>query len=207
MRVRASVVDIGSYVPKEADKFVVDTNVWLPLTYTTIGQVNVANHRTADASYEQFVKQALNSGCTLHWSPTSFCEIAHTIERTERDLYNATQRNAVGQKTYRHERDRERVRVITATKAAWRLVTNMATGIALNLDDVAMADLAIDFNVRRVDAYDQFFITAMQQASVLNVLTNDKDFVTVPGICVMTSDPSALAAAGAESKLATTLIA
>lgn len=206
MRIRASVLDLSSYAPKPSDKFVVDTNVWLPLAYARIRQGQAKNIRVADASYEAFVKQALTNGALLYWAPSSFCEIANCIERTERDLYSAAEKTKIGQKTYRHERNTERVKVVLAIKTAWRIVTGMATGLPLNLDDKAMTDLAADFNLRRVDAYDQFLVTAMQQANILNILTNDADFASVTGICIVTSNSVAIAEAQAAGKLATDLI-
>ncbi|MEA5577670.1 hypothetical protein [Anabaena sp. UHCC 0451] len=55
--------------------------------------------------------------------------------------------------------------------------------------------------VNYLDGYDLFILESMGQESIDKIITDDGDFVTVPGIQVFTANPRAIAAANNQGKL------
>jgi hypothetical protein len=54
-----------------------------------------------------------------------------------------------------------------------------------------------------LDGYDLITIEAMHQNGIKHIITDDKDFLTVPGIVVLTANNNAVQAARAAGKLIT----
>jgi hypothetical protein len=73
-------------------------------------------------------------------------------------------------------------------QAAWSQVKAIATPITLTLDQVT-TDAALNrFSLELLDGYDLFFLETMQKEGISQVITDDGDFVTVPGIKVFTAN-------------------
>jgi hypothetical protein len=119
--VQADVVDITADTPKAGDVFLVDTNVWYWLTYP-----NATSFIPSQLSeYPGYLNKALGAQSRIHHSGLSLAELAHLIEKTEREIYG----KAVGQikpKEYRHNLSGERSRVYSEIQAAWGQVTALA---------------------------------------------------------------------------------
>ena len=71
----------------------------------------------------------------------------------------------------------------------------------LDINAAMLDDAIIDYRNWCVDPYDLFMIRSLSSDGVGFVLTDDKDFVTVPGIQVITLNRSALRAAKACGRL------
>jgi hypothetical protein len=70
--------------------------------------------------------------------------------------------------------------------------------------DSTMTDAALSrFETQPVDGYDLFLIEAVVRAGIVQVITDDGDYCTVPGITVFTGNQTVLTAATAQGKLRT----
>ena len=68
-------------------------------------------------------------------------------------------------------------------------------------DSVTDAALA-RFQTQPLDGYDLYLLDAMQKANHPQILTDDGDFCTVPGIQLFTANQNVINAAAAQGRLA-----
>jgi predicted nucleic acid-binding protein len=205
--VRASVVDIRADAPRATDSFLVDTNVWFWLVYSP-----ATNQRYASADYENYVKLVFRVKAKLFRCELSMTELAHQIENAERETYeraHATQKPAtfpgvtgwLKPKEFRHNFPVERSIVAAQTRTAWHNVKNMAPqSLGIPVDDATTEAALTRFQTQPLDGYDLLMVENMAKAGVVQVLTDDGDFCTVPGIQMFTANPRVVAAAFAQGK-------
>lgn len=194
--VRADVFDIQVDSPQQGDIFLVDTNVWYWLTYPP-----ASLSAPYQLSYSSYITATITANATLCCSGLSLAELAHLIEREEQKLSSYS---SVKTKEYRHNYPSARAKVVSEVQAAWNQVKNIyALLITVTLDE-ATADAALTrFSTQCLDGYDLFILESMSQESLTKIITDDGDYVTVPGIQVFTANPGAIAAARNQGKLIT----
>lgn len=195
--IRSNVVDIRKDSPKSEDVFMVDTNVWYWMTYSKAS-------RTAwpyqISHYPAYIGKALASKSQLCKCGLSLEELSHRIEKTEYDIFARTQ-SKLRPKEYRHNYPAERLNVVTEIQAAWGQVKSMAKAIDVTIDtnstDRALTRMASE----PLDGYDLFILEAISQAGIVNVITDDGDYVTVPGIQLFTANKNVIKTARNQGKL------
>jgi predicted nucleic acid-binding protein len=192
--VQAEIVDIRSDTPKKEDIFLVDTNVWYWQTYTN---ASTSSRLYQITDYPSYVAKAISANSLLLYCGLSLAELAHNIEQTERQIFSPT----IKVKEYRHNYPAERTKVIAEVQAAWSQVisTAVCTDILVNeaIGNVALAR----FQTQLLDGYDLLMLEAMDKAGVTQIITDDGDYVSVPGIKVFTANTGALAAASSQGQL------
>jgi hypothetical protein len=97
LTIQAEVFDICSDIPRQDDIFLVDTNVWLWQTYTN-AIASSPNAPDKIRAYTPYLSQARRNGATLVYSGLILAELAHVIEKTERQIYNQQTRSSLGAK-------------------------------------------------------------------------------------------------------------
>ncbi|AFZ58529.1 PIN domain-containing protein [Anabaena cylindrica FACHB-243] len=200
--VKADVIDITVDSPQKGDIFLVDTNVWYWLTYPPASSPAIPtdqlNYRL---NYSNYVTDTDAVGGTLCCSSLSLAELSHIIEREEQKL--STYRS-INKKEYRHNYPSERSRVVSQVQKAWNQVQNTyAVLMNLTLNQATLNAALTQFSNQCLDGYDLFILESMRQESIDKIITDDGDFVTVPGIQVFTANPRAIAAANNQGKLIT----
>lgn len=197
-RIQADVVDIRHDRVRSSDRFLVDTNVWFwtaypygaPLPYQEI-------------YYLPYVQQAKSSSVQLYYSNLSLAELAHLIEKSERDVYSQTQQQDIETKAYRHNYPAERTNVVTQIRDVWNIVHAFAQTLPTSVDDTATDAALARMPTEALDGYDLFIVEAMSSAGISQVITDDGDYVTVAGIQVFTANRNVLDQALAQGKLLT----
>jgi len=198
--VMASVVDIKTDTPKPDDVFFVDSNVWYWLTYSRHGLSAPPPSPHQLRNYPQYLAKAYAAKAKLLRCGLSLSELAHLIEKTEREIYNRTNQTVLP-KEYRHNLPNERQKVVAEIQSAWAQVKSIAGTIDVNVNDASTDTALTDFSTLPVDAYDLFMINAIQTAGIVKVITDDGDYSSVPGIQIFTSNPAVLNAARLQGKL------
>ena len=201
--VRAEVVDLRTDTVKPTDVFLVDTNVWYWLTYPRASQTPQPPAYYQTRYYPNYVKSARKAGARLLFCGTVFAELAHRIESDEHKFFNATLVAPISGKDFRHNYPRARHDVQDEVAIAWGQVTSIAGIAAVPLDDATIITTATLFGQVGLDGYDLIAVEAMRQNGVTHIITDDKDFLTVPGIVVLTANNAAIQAAQAAGKLVT----
>jgi predicted nucleic acid-binding protein len=194
--VQAEVVDIQSDTPKQDDIFLVDTNVWYWLTYTKASTSAQAYQITA---YPSYLAKAISAQALLLYCGLSLAELAHNIEQTERNIFSATLKS----KEYRHNYPEQRSNVVAEVEAAWNQVTSIAASTEITVDETTTNASLTRFQTQPLDGYDLLILEAMAQAGTVKVITDDGDYVTVPGIQVFTANYNVITAARNQGKLLT----
>lgn len=196
--VQAEVVDIRQDKPRPGDSFLVDTQVWLWVTYTkATGNPNQVRR------YPVYVSQARHAGAKLFWCGLSLAEVAHQIEVIEREIFvrSNPQHGPIKPKEFRHNFPAGRANVVAEVRAAWAMVSSMASSIATTIDEPAAATALTRFQTQPLDGYDLFMLEAATKAGIGQILSDDGDFSTVPNIRVFTANDTVISRARASGKL------
>jgi hypothetical protein len=77
----------------------------------------------------------------------------------------------------------------------------LASSTDLLVNDDLIKAVAARLRTQEVDGYDYLLLEAMQAAGIAYIITDDLDYITVPGITVFTANPTALDLARTHKKL------
>jgi len=194
--IQAEVIDIRRDRPQINDRFLVDTNVWFWLLYPYASPL--AYQRMF---YPAYISKASSANAQFYRANLALAELAHLIERTERDKYNAAQQLNVAAKEYRHNYPSEHTNVVTQIQGVWDGVKQIAQMLPASIDDTAAAAVLARMPTEALDGYDLFIVEAMVSAGISQVITDDGDYVTVAGVQVFTANRNVLDQALAQGKL------
>jgi hypothetical protein len=194
--VKAEVVNIQFDTPQKDDIFLVDTNVWYWLTYTP-ASTSARSYQSND--YSAYLRKIISAQGLLLYCGLSLAELAHNIEKAERAIFSTI----LNTKEYRHNDPTERANVVAEVVAAWGQVTSIAESIDVTIDEITTNASLTRFQTQLLDGYDLLFLEAMDKAGVVQVITDDGDYVTVPGIKVFTANRNVITAARNQGKLIT----
>lgn len=200
--IQADIVDITADIPKAVDVFLVDTNVWYWMTYSRASQSTRPPAYYQTSKYPLYTNSALNIGSRIFQSGLSLAELTHLIEKAEKEIYEAAN-GTIGTKAYRHNLANERKQVRAEVQAAWGQVTSLADPLALPIDGTTTSNALNRFHTDKVDGYDLFILESMRKHGVVQVITDDGDFATVPDIQVFTANRGVINAARDQGKLQT----
>lgn len=192
--VQAEVVDIRSDHPKKDDIFLVDTNVWYWLTYSN-ASISAKYYQITD--YPTYIAKSLAAQSLLLYCGLSLSELAHNIEQAEKNIFSL----ALKLKEYRHNYPARRANVVAEIQAAWSQVTSIAVSTDITVDEATTNTALTRFSTQPLDGYDLLILEAMDKAGIVQVITDDGDYVTVPGIRVFTANQNVITAAINQSKL------
>lgn len=197
--IHANVVDIRTDSPSAEDVFLVDTNVWYWMTYTRASLVG--QPETHQRIYPSFASKALTTNAQLYQCGLTLPELAHIIEKSEREIFARRNGRKIETKEYRHNYPAERLNVVNEVESAWGQVKTMAAPLDILIDET-LTDAALSrFKKERLDGYDLFILEAMFSKKIIQIITDDGGFATVPGITVFTANRNVITAARQQSKL------
>jgi hypothetical protein len=197
--IASDVVDITTDVPVPEDSFFIDSNVWFWMTYTKTSPWAI--NRTKE--YPAFVQKALKVNSKLYRCGLSFSELASIIEKSEYDIFNkcTTATAQPNMKEFRHNFHTERSAVVAEVQAAWVQVKNMAMPMNTVVDDLLVDNAVLRFDRHPLGGYDVFYVEEMLKTRIVQIITDDGDFATVPGISVFTTNRNVISAAKTQGKL------
>jgi len=197
--VQAEVVDITADTPRAGDAFLVDTNVWYWLTYP-----KATSHIPEQISYyHNYLDSTSSASAKIFYSGLTLAELSHVIEKTEREIYERDIDGNIKPKEFRHNLADQRRRVVSEVRVAWAQVTSLAESLAVTIDSPTTTAALKRLQTEKVDGYDLFILETMQDHGVVQIITDDGDFATVPGIQVFTANRNVIQAARAQGKLLT----
>jgi hypothetical protein len=198
--VRAQVIDIRTDIPRSTDALLVDTNVWYWHVYPSAGALPGSATPGQMRLYSDYLRQSLAVGAIAYHTGLCLAELAHLIEQNERNAY-ASAVASVTSKEYRHNLPSERTRVVREVQDAWARVKVQSRSLPLVINDPTTDAALVRFATQPVDGFDLFLLEALSSAGLRQVLTDDGDFCTVPGLEVFTANPRVVAAARAAGLL------
>jgi len=200
--VQADVIDIQRDQPRDTDTFLVDSNVWYWVAYPRSNQSSRPPAQYQMSNYPAYVNAALNTRARLLRCGLSLAELSHLIEKTEREIFSrgvgGIQPNET--KVFRHNYPTRRASVVGEVEAAWASIKSLAEPMTATIDEPTTDAALTRFKTQLVDGYDLFILEAMAANGVVQVITDDGDFVTVPGIQVFTSNRHVIQAATTQGR-------
>ncbi len=200
--IAADIIDVRVDTPKAEDVFLVDSNVWYWMTYTKASLSNQQQTLRRVRDYSAFVNKAIAVSAKLYRCALSLAELAHLIEKSERKIFEKTF-GQIRPKEHRHNHPKERSNVVNEVQAAWGQVKTMTLSLDVTIND-AITDAALArFEKECVDGYDLFFLEAMSNGKVIQIITDDGDFATVSGIRVFTANQNVITTAQNQGKFVT----
>lgn len=199
--VRASVIDLRTDTPTNNDSFIVDTNVWLWLLYPPLSQNSSGNQKQQAIDYPSYFKLALSANSFLYSTGLVFAELAHNIERTEKNIYDSNLAKPLDTKVYRHDYPKQRAKVTSLVSDAWSDILSYSKLLDINLNNTFMSEASSFFPSVELDGYDAFTAQLAIQSSTKQIITDDGDFASVPGLTVFTANPKVINLAAKAGKL------
>ncbi|WP_242317086.1 PIN domain-containing protein [Bacillus cereus group sp. BfR-BA-01489] len=203
MIIRAEgIIDIRNDSPREGDVFFVDTNVWFWLTYdrASSGDSKPLVYQITD--YPNYIDASLVIGAKMYRSGLSLPEIAHQIERVEREIFNRSNEKDIRTKEFRKNYPAERQKVVEEIEISWEQIKQL--GIALENEvinetttDQALLRLKNEF----IDGYDLFLLEFAMGYGIKNIISDDSDLASVPGIYLYTANENVINEAEKQNKL------
>jgi predicted nucleic acid-binding protein len=188
LTVRAQVVDIRADKPQSTDVFLVDTNAWYWLFYPRATQTPNGPQAHQLTDYPGYLKAAMSARSALNCYALSFSELAHNIEKSEREIYEVQAGKVIRSKDFRHDYAGQRRKVVSLINDTWADVLSVGSLLDLTLDASFMKSALSLFPSAGLDGYDLFMAEAALQANITQVVTDDGDYATVPGLTVFTAN-------------------
>jgi predicted nucleic acid-binding protein len=203
--VRANVVDIKTDRPQKSDRFLIDTNAWYWLAYSRSEETLRPPKTYQITQYPRYIHAALKEMSNLFWSGLSMAELTTLIERSEYDIFcqkNQLEPNLFPLKEYRHDHPSERAnQLIPRIIIAWNFVENVGQCLESIIHQETVTQAIEDLKNQEVDGYDGLMVHAAKTANISQIITDDIDFITVPGITVFTANRNAISVAKSQNKL------
>jgi hypothetical protein len=112
--IQAEVIDLRSDRPQSSDSFLVDTNVWYWLTYSRASQSGHPPKSYQLNRYPAYMGKAQSANAKLLHCGLSLAELAHLIEKTEREIFNRASGLSISNKEYRHNYPTQRTTRVVA---------------------------------------------------------------------------------------------
>ncbi|MCZ2098883.1 MAG: hypothetical protein LC121_22005, partial [Anaerolineae bacterium] len=151
-----------------------------------------------------YLKGALAVKAKLYKCTLSFSELAHSIERSELEIYRGVLTNQnLKLKDYRHNYPLERQNVVAEIVNTWTIADSMTEGVSItiNVDDKAVSTAISRIATLELDGYDLFMLGAVRSTGITQVITDDIDFGQVPGIQVFTANELLIRTAKTQKRL------
>lgn len=190
--VRAKVIDIRRYKPKAGERVFVDTNALVWYSYRNSLKALPSRRRRAAQSYISYIDNALHAKTLLFCSGLTSIEMIHSIESIEREDYEYYIGAGVLPKEFRHNLTAERAKVERSVQNAWRRITKIAQMIGVTVDDAMVQAVLTRLKTQQLDGYDYIQAEAAHQAGIVNILTDDADYLTIAGATVLTANQNSI---------------
>lgn len=200
--VQANIVDIRSDMPRVGDAYWVDSNIWYWITYTNASRADEPPQLYQTGFYPPYIQKARAVKAQLYRCELSFAELAHRIESTELEIF--AKMNGLDKekrKEFRHNYPEDRGKVTSEISIAWGQVKSMAVPLRTTIDEVTVDAALTRCCTQCLDGYDSLVVENLVKGSCVNVISDDGDFATVPGLTVFTANRNVIECATRAGKI------
>ena len=186
----ARVFDIRHDTPRSNDKFLVDTNVWFWLTYPIIHTTfsNRPSYYQIE-HYPIYIEKIIDTDAQLFRCEFSFYELANIIEKSEWQIHEYSSKGLKSKSEYRK------------AKKHFREIESVSTPIELSLSEFSTNQVLETMKNVTLNSFDFLFVQAAKRENNVSLLTNDPDFIKIPGITIFTANQKLIEQARVEGKL------
>ena len=199
--IKSLIIDLKSGTPKDSDSFLIDSNVWYWMTYSSASYANSSPLPYQLKCYPDYIKSCLKAEVNLFHCIVSLNEISHLIEKVEYELYLSGNPEEINRKEYRHNNQSERERIISEIKSSWTQVESMSKPLELNIDVNASKNVLQNLDQAPLDGFDGLILEFMKKNGMNQIITDDGDFACTPGLKVFTANKNVIDAARKQGKI------
>lgn len=196
MEVKAEIHDLSSIENYNGEPFLVDTNIWLWITYSKIMPTK-PELRDKVIQYTDKIMEMQREGALLVYSALTFSEVATNIEKQELaehissrnpDLNFRESKSKVFSKKKLFRNDINiRNRVADEISASISQIVDLADKQADdNLTKLTIEQFVKDIRETTLDGTDVLLKHIGVHDDIVNVVTDDKDYGSVDGLRVFT---------------------
>jgi predicted nucleic acid-binding protein len=93
------------------------------------------------------------------------------------------------------------MRVVNEINTAWAQVENLSAAMPATVDQPCVDASLTRLQSQKIDGYDLFILESMKAHGIEQVITDDSDYATVPGIRVFTANLNVIKSARNQGKL------
>jgi predicted nucleic acid-binding protein len=189
--IKADIINTRFDKPKHSDVFFVDTNIWYWITYSNAS--HTAKYSQVN-DYMTYLGKLRSVSSKLVRCNLTLAELAHIIEDTEFKIFchmRGLNPEKYPKKEFRHNFQKEREKVVKEIESSWIQVEQFSIDSPILIDDAATTAFLTDIKTHKLDGYDLFYLDTIRKNG-LQILTDDRDFATVPGITVFTANQSVI---------------
>ncbi|MGB0560226.1 MAG: hypothetical protein ACPGVO_00270 [Spirulinaceae cyanobacterium] len=156
------------------------------------------------SKYPNYLRDCKQARASINCSTLSFPELAHIIEKAEREIYikgrNLSPEHLKA-KQFRHNYAIERKRVCRQIKSVWQQVNAISSIVEAPVSLTVLNSAMSRLPQQCVDGYDLLILETMANVGIECVITDDGDYATVPGITVFTANKAVIQAAKQQGQL------
>ncbi|MBX9694017.1 MAG: PIN domain-containing protein [Cyanobacteria bacterium] len=194
MKVEATIYDINHDQPQKTDRFIVDANVWVWVTFSAYS----LEERDAQRSmcYQNYLLSIRSCKAKVFHSPLQVSEVASVVENLLFDVYlkMPSANPSTKKKDFRQMLD-QRAKVVSEVNSCINIIRKVSGPLPLP-DSTLLLDGMVDrFSRLPLDAYDAALLTQAEAAGIYQVITDDSDFAAVKGIQMYTCNERVLRSA------------
>ena len=172
-------------------RFCLDTNVLYWYTYPRYG-LGEKNNKHHSQVYYDFVDKLVADGNPLITTIYNVSELLNIVEKHEWEIYKRLNPQfPIDKKDYRRIAS-ERTNLQQIMKTTISNVKNICTIVDFNFSSEGLDCYVDSFTKHRCDVFDYLILNYYVESSDINIISDDNDFVTYPGINLYTANRKSL---------------
>lgn len=201
--VSSSVVDIRKDNPKSSDSLFVDTNVW----YFYASSHSSLSPPYQKRIYPSYINKMSNVKSNILRCELNLVELSHVLEKELYNIFlaeNTLTPDEVPLKDFRHNYPDERDNFVDELCMSWDSIKDISKSCDVLIDESVSKAIIKETLNSYLDGYDLIYLDLLRKTDrTLSILTDDRDFATVPDITVFTANNKVIDAAKKKNLLIT----
>ena len=168
--------------------FAVDTNVlfWMHSSF----DVNARAYQSR--YYPQFISDLISNENKLVTTIYNCMELIHLIEKRKLELYNTNNSNCMRLKQFRNCQE-ERANIKEECDVIFEQIKNLYDIKSFSVEVKHLEKFINQFENHTCDNFDYNTLTFYSNEDIKNIITDDQDFASFPGINIYTDNRNILA--------------
>ena len=197
---KADVYDLNNYKNedlKSEEVFALDTNVLYWMHYTRCVQ---ADHLTYQVNkYPNFISDLVEKGIKLVTTIYNITELLYIIENHEYKIYKLTD-PGIKKKEFR-DILAERLKVKSELDTVLSQIKELYDIKKFNIEILGIDSYITDFGNHNCDDFDYLIIKYLKENGIKNMITDDRDYISVDGITLFTANSKTISIASTNNLL------
>lgn len=201
--VLSSVVDIRKDNPKCSDSLFVDTNIWYFYASSHSSLPDTYQKRI----YPRYISNMYKVKSNILRCELNLVELSNVLEKELYNIFlteNALTSDIVSLKDFRYNYPDERNNFVAELCMSWDSIKDISKSFDVLIDESVSKSIIKETLNSYLDGYDLVYLDLIRKNNQKpNILTDDRDFATVPGITVFTANSKVIDAAKKKNLLIT----